>query len=72
MGMQSKPDNGLVGKPIIFKDIFLKERCQILKSAYAPPPSTPILGALSQSAKVKNLVKYLYMKLREYYCPGIK
>lgn len=28
MGMQSKPDNGLVGKPVIFEDVFSKERCQ--------------------------------------------
>lgn len=51
---------------------FQKKDVNILKSAYSPPPSIPILGALSQSEKVKNVVKYLYMKFREYYWPGSK
>lgn len=73
MGMHPKPDiddyfsNDWLENQPFFKDIFSKERfLQIFWDLhFSTPPARPLLGAISRSAKVKHVVKYLDMKFRQ-------
>lgn len=78
MGMHPKPDiddyfsNDWLDKQPFFKDVFSKERfLQIFWNLHlCPPPDRRVLGVLSRSAKVKNVVLYLDKRFREFYCPS--
>lgn len=80
MGMNEKPEvsdffsNDWVDYYPFFKDVFSKVRfLQIFWNLHVgPPASGPIIGALTRSGKVRNVVAYLDRKFRQYFVPQKK
>lgn len=80
MGIHIKPEiddyfvTDWIDNQPFFKSVLSKDRFnQIFWCLHLnPPPTSPILGSLSRSAKVRNVVLYLDKKFREYYVPSNK
>lgn len=80
MGIHHKPEiddyftpDWIDSQPF-FKSVFSRDRFkQIFWSLHLnPPPTGRVIGAMSRSAKVRNVVLYLDKKYREYFIPNNK